>query len=264
MTAADQVERAEGRDAGRAVYVYGIVPADVAVEDDALGVGDPPSDVEIIKEGDIAALVSQIATDHPLGTPDDLQAHAHLLDGAAAVAPVLPLRFGAVMTDAESVAEELLREHHDEFRETLEKLEGHAQYVVKGRYDQQTFLRDLLEESEQARALRDDIQSKPEDASRDSRMALGELIANTIEAKRQADTSTAVDALNTVARAVNVREPSHEWDAVNVAALVEVKAQADLEAVVDELAENAAGRVDLRLLGPMAAYDFIVTSNPAG
>lgn len=44
---------------------------------------------------------------------------------------------------------------------------------MKGRYDQQTFLRDLLEESEQARALRDDIQSKPEDASRDSRMALG-------------------------------------------------------------------------------------------
>lgn len=68
--------------------------------------------------------MSRIATDHPLGTPDDLQAHAHLLDGAAAVAPVLPLRFGAVMTDAESVAEELLREHHDEFRETLEKLEG--------------------------------------------------------------------------------------------------------------------------------------------
>lgn len=90
------------------------------------------------------------------------------------------------------------------------------------------------------------------------------MIANTIEAKRQADTNTAVDALNTVAQAVNVREPTHEWDAVNVAALVEVKAQADVEAVVDELAENAAGRVDLRLLGPMAAYDFVVTSNPEG
>lgn len=248
----------------QAVYVYGIVPADVQAEDDAEGVGDPPAKVETVREGDIAALVSPIPTDHPLGTPDDLRAHAHLLDGAAAVAPVLPLRFGAVMTDAGAVAEELLREHHDEFRETLAKLEGHAQYIVKGRYDEQVFLRDLLEESEQARALRDDIKAKPEDASRDSRMALGELIANAIEAKRQADTATAVEALEAAGLTVNVREPTHEFDAVNVAVLAEVKSEADLEAVVDKLAENAQGRVDLKLLGPMAAYDFVVTAQPAG
>ncbi|KUI36148.1 gas vesicle protein GvpFL [Mycobacterium sp. IS-1496] len=251
-------------DLENAVYIYGIVPADVQVEDDAEGVGDPPGKVSTVREGKIAALVSEVPTDHALGTPDDLQAHAHLLDGAAAVAPVLPLRFGAVMTDAAAVAEELLRAHHDEFHETLTKLEGHAQYMVKGRYDEQTFLRDLLEESEQARMLRDDIRAKPEEASRDSRMALGELIANTIEAKRQADTATAVDALNTVARSVNVREPTHEWDAVNVAVLMEVAREEELEAAVDKLAENAQGRVELRLLGPMAAYDFVVTANPAG
>lgn len=248
----------------QAIYVYGIVPGDVQAEEDAVGVGDPPAKVEVVREGDIAALVSPIPTDHPLGTPDDLRAHANLLDGTAAVAPVLPLRFGAVVTDADAVAAELLREHHDEFRDTLEKLEGHAQYMVKGRYDESTFLRDLLEESDQARALRDDIKAKPEDASRDSRMALGELISNAIEAKRQADTATAVQALEAAGLTVNVREPTHEWDAVNVAVLAEVKSQADLEAVVDDLAGNAEGRVDLKLLGPMAPYDFVVTAQPAG
>ncbi|KUI33835.1 GvpL/GvpF family gas vesicle protein [Mycobacterium sp. GA-2829] len=248
----------------QAIYVYGIVPGDVEAEEDAVGVGDPPAKVEVVREGDIAALVSPIPTDHPLGTPDDLRAHANLLDGTAAVAPVLPLRFGAVVTDADAVAAELLREHHDEFRGTLDKLEGHAQYMVKGRYDEDTFLRDLLEESDQARALRDDIKAKPEEATRDSRMALGELIANTIEAKRQADTATAVQALEAAGLTVNVREPTHEWDAINVAVLAEVKSQADLEAVVDELAGNAEGRVDVKLLGPMAPYDFVVTAQPAG
>lgn len=49
------------------VYVYGIVPADVEAEKDAVGVCDGP--VSIVKHGDIAALVSEISVDRPLGKP---------------------------------------------------------------------------------------------------------------------------------------------------------------------------------------------------
>ena len=114
------------------VYVYGIVPADVEAEKDAVGVCDGP--VSIVKHGDIAALVSEISVDRPLGKPEDLRTHAHVLDGTSRVAPVLPLRFGAVMTDEDAVAEELLAAHAEEFAAALEELEGRAQYVVKGRY----------------------------------------------------------------------------------------------------------------------------------
>lgn len=243
-----------------AIYVYGIVPADVQVEDDAKGIAGAP--VEVIREGDVAALVSPIKTDHAIGKPEDLQVHAELLDGTASVAPVLPLRFGAVMTDTKSVAEELLREHHDDFAEALKALEGHAEYVIKGRYDQKKFLIGLLEENDQARALRDDIQAKPEEAARNSRMALGELIANTVEAKRQADTHTVVDQLNDIATQVNVREPTSEWDAVHVALLVEVARERDVQAFVDELNEKGEGQIQLRLLGPLAPYDFVVAPAP--
>jgi hypothetical protein len=243
-----------------AVYVYGIVPADVQVEDDAQGIAGAP--VEVIREGDVAALVSPIKTDHAIGKPEDLQAHAELLDGTASVAPVLPLRFGAVMTDTKSVAEELLREHHDDFAEALKALEGHAEYVVKGRYDQKRFLNGLLEENDQARALRDDIQAKPEEAARNSRIALGELIANTVEAKRQADTQTVVGQLNDIATQVNVREPTSEWDAVHVALLAEVDREQDVQDFVDDLNEKGKGQIQLRLLGPLAPYDFVVAPAP--
>jgi hypothetical protein len=72
------------------VYIYGIVPGDVEVNEDTEGIGDPPAKVEVIREGDIVALVSAIPADHPLGKAQDLQAHATLLDGTAAVTPVLP------------------------------------------------------------------------------------------------------------------------------------------------------------------------------
>jgi Gas vesicle synthesis protein GvpL/GvpF len=49
-----------------------------------------------------------------------------------------------------------------------------------------------------------------------------------------------------------------------VALLAEVDRQGDLEAIVEKLAENWNGRVEFRLLGPLAAYDFVVSSKGKG
>lgn len=110
-----------------ATYVYGIVPADVEAKAEASGVGDPPGEITVVRSGDIAALVSEIATDKPLGRPEDLDAHAYVLDTTAAEMPVLPLRFGAVVRDEDAVVEELLDGNHDEFAAALQELEGKAE-----------------------------------------------------------------------------------------------------------------------------------------
>ncbi|OBK76110.1 GvpL/GvpF family gas vesicle protein [Mycobacterium sp. 1164985.4] len=260
---------ARGRDSDASekpsgIYVYGIVPADVEVESDAEGIGDPPAKVDVVRKGDIAALVSPITTDQPLGKPECLQAHARLLDGTAAVAPVLPMRFGAVMTDEESVADELLGQNHDEFAEALRALEGHAEYIVKGRYEEAAILREVISESEEAQQLRNKMAGLSEDASRQLRMALGEIVVSVMEAKRRADTDTAIKALDEIAKQVNVREPTHELDAVSVAVLAAVDDEGRLQDAVDGLAQKWAARVQLRLLGPLAAYDFVVTRATAG
>jgi hypothetical protein len=261
---ARKAEKQKSKKQANAMYVYGIVPADVQVEQHAEGIGDPPAKVDVIREGDIAALVSAVPTDEPLGKPECLQAHARLLDGTAAVSPVLPMRFGAVMTDADAVAEELLRNNHDEFADALHALEGHAEYIIKGRYDEAAILGEVLSESQQARQLREQIRDKSEDAARDSRLALGELVTNAIEVKRNADTKAVLKDIKGLAKQVNNREPTHELDAVHVALLAEVERQGELERAVEKLGEHWRGRVELRLLGPLAAYDFVVTRNSEG
>ena len=72
-----------------------------------------------------------------------------------------------------------------------------------------------------------------------------------------------VGQLNDVARQVNVREPTHEWDAVHIALLAEVDREGDVQAVVDQLNEKGKGRIQLRLRGPLAPYDFVVAPAPA-
>ncbi|NBH01747.1 GvpL/GvpF family gas vesicle protein [Amycolatopsis sp. SID8362] len=245
-----------------AVYVYGIVPADVETDPDARGVGDPPAAVTTVRGERVAALVSEVSRDEPLGRPEDLTAHAGLLDAAAAEVPVLPVRFGAVLPDENAVAEELLKANEDEFAAALAELEGKAQYVVKARYVEKAVLGEILDENPELARLRDEIRDKPEDVTRDQRIALGEQVGNAITAKRTADTQRMAEALNALGVEISPREPTHEEEAVHLACLAETAKQADLEAAVEELAQDWRGRVEVRLLGPLAAYDFVVTQRP--
>lgn len=253
----------EAQDTQTVVYVYGILPGDVEVEPGTAGVGDPPSEVRVVRHRDLAALVSDIDPGQPLGRPEDLVAHEELLDSSAGDVPVLPLRFGAVVADDDAVAGELLGAHYDEFSAALRELEGHAEYVVRGRYVEDAVLREILSQDPEAARLGDQIRGADPDATRELRMQLGEVISNAVEAKRQQDTRALGDAVADHVAASVVRPPTHELDAVYTALLVESSAVEDLEQAVQRLAEEWDGRVEIRLIGPTAAYDFTGTGNPA-
>ncbi len=242
-----------------ASYIYGILPADVELTPEARGVGDPPGEIRLVRHDDIAALISDLRLNRPLGKPQDLMAHQSLLDDVAAEVPVLPLRFGAVMEGPEAIVNELLAPHHDEFRAALEDLEGRAQYVVKARYEEGTVLMEVLQEQPEARRLREEIRDLPEEATWDSRIRLGEIINQSIEAKRDADTQTLAEGLAPHAVAVVIREPTHEEDAAHLAVLVETDRQEEFEEALNEFGRRWADRVTLRLLGPQAPYDFVTT-----
>jgi hypothetical protein len=244
-------------------YVYGIVPSDVELVPDIRGVGDPPGEVDMVRHGEVAALVSKIDLGQPLGRPDDLKVHAQLLDAtAAADIPVLPIRFGAVLSDPDAVANDLLDEHHDLFAAALRELEGRAEYIVHGRYVEEAVLREVLAENSAARSLRDQLRELPDEAAQDVRIQLGEVVNQAVGAKREVDTARVIEALTPHTVASALREPSHEEDAVQVAFLAELSKEQDVEDALEEVASDWEGRVDLTLRGPMAPYDFVVTLDP--
>ncbi|TKK87778.1 GvpL/GvpF family gas vesicle protein [Herbidospora galbida] len=244
-----------------ATYIYGVVPQDIEVDTEARGVGDPPGAIQSIRHGKIAALVSDVSAGRPLGTPKDLYAHEQLLNATAAEVPVLPIRFGAVVASREAVVEEFLAPYHDEFVAALNELEGRAQFVIKGRFDEETILAEILTENPEADQLREEINALPEDASRDHRIRLGEIINQAIEDKRDADTAAMWDQVEPVSVMLAARPPSHEFDAVHLAALVENSRQDELERAVESLGQKWGDQVSLSLYGPMAPYDFIVSQD---
>ena len=241
-------------------YVYGIVPADVELTGDVRGVGDPPGRIQLVRHGNLVALVSEVNLTRGLGTPDDLRAHAQVLDTAVIEVPVLPLRFGTVMATKDAVAGELLAVYQEAFAAALKQAEGRAQYVVKGRYVEQVVLAQVLAEIPEAARLAEEIRGKDPNATRHARIRLGSVINNAIIAKRTADTRALAEVMAPHCVASVVREPTHELDAVHLALLADITRQDDLEQALSDLASDWEGRVEMRLLGPQAPYDF--TPNP--
>jgi len=256
--------QATGSKQQKGIYVYGVLPADVELADEMPGVGDPPGQIRVIRSDGLAALVSDVDLARELGSPDDLMAHKDILDASAAELPVLPLRFGAVLTSEEAVAEELLAAHRDEFAEALDELDSRAQFVVKGRYVEDMILGEILSESKRATRLAEQIQDQNSDATRDARIQLGEMITEAVSAKREKDTRALGDAMNGHCVASVVRDPTHELDALHVAFLVDSDQESGMEAVLEDLTSAWDGRIEMRLLGPMAAYDFVGTAAPEG
>ncbi|WP_431877231.1 GvpL/GvpF family gas vesicle protein [Micromonospora marina] len=238
------------------LFIYGIVPSDVEPTSDAEGVGTPPGEVLAIRHGELAALVSEVGLEEPLGRPADLTAYERLLDGTAEVAPVLPVRFGTVVTGEDAV-HDLLSAHHDRFADALAEFEDRVQYTVHGRFDEQAFIGELLAADPDAAALADQVRGRPEVESREQRIRLGEMISQAVELRREAENRAAIDAVDGLVVADSPRQPSHELDAVNVAFLVGVDDEEGFVRAVEGFAEQRRDLIRMRLIGPLAPYDFV-------
>ena len=238
-----------------ATYVYGLVGADTDLPDDLKGLG-PSGRVTTVTHGQVAAIVSDVPVDRPLGTRDDLLAHEAVVDTVAATTAVLPMRFPAVVEE-KGVVEELLGPHHDRFVAVLGELEGRVQFTLKGRYEQEPVLRELIEGDPEIRALQEKVRDLPEDASYYDRVRLGELIVAALEEQRDDEAAQMLQRLEPLAAGTVANQPGQPDDVVNAAFLVERERAAEFESAVEDLGRDLAGRVRLRLLGPLAPYDFV-------
>ncbi|MEV6318114.1 GvpL/GvpF family gas vesicle protein [Streptomyces sp. NPDC051776] len=246
--------------AERACYVYGVVPEpeDAGALEKLPAVADPDAEVRFVARSGLAAVVSEIPLDRPLGTPEDLQAHAHVLDSLAASSMVvLPFRFGTVLPDEEAVIDELLENGREDFLRAAERLADQAQFTIRARYDEDAVLREILEERPDIRKLREELAGAPEEAGHDGSIRLGELVSQAVAEKRRVDAAAVEEHLMPFSVAVKSVEPASADGVVDSAFLVEDRRRKEFEEAAEELARSWHGRVRLRLLGPVAPYDFV-------
>ena len=248
----ERAGRAEGAAQTRAAYAYGIVRAGASLE--ALGRGDGLPEVRLVETGDLAALVSDSAE---RATRDTVLDHWRVLEAAYQGSPVVPLRFGTVMTDEDAVRKEVLEPHHDELVKLLERFEDRVQTTLKVYYREDAVVADTLAAEPELARLRDAVLGRPEDATYKDRLRLGELLNKAIDKRKPADGKEILERLRPLAEAVGLEPPEDELMVAHVVFLLKRDQAGEFELTLEEVARERSGLMRFRLLGPMPAYHFI-------
>jgi gas vesicle protein GvpL/GvpF len=236
------------------VYVYGVLSGSDAA-DVAVG-GVEGADVRAVESDGLAALVSTLGGDS-LAAAREVRAHWRVLEEASKRGPVLPARFGTVMDSDAAVCERLLGPRVEELTELLAALADRVQLSVKGEYDEEHVLREVVRTSPPVAALRERVSALPENAGYYERIRLGELVAAEVARRRERDEALALTRLERPAVASRVEELSSPNAAFNLAFLVDSEALDSFGEAVGRLREELGERVSLRYLGPLPPYSFV-------
>lgn len=240
---------AEGR------YVYAVLPAAGAPTDPLTGIDDAP--VEYVLLGELAAVTSVIALDRPPGRRHDLLAHSRLLESLVQRTTTVPVEFGSVLANQESVVEDLLAPGADYFIALISRLEGTEQFNLRATYDEAQVLAEVVQANPLVAELRRRTRDLPEGALHPDLVRLGEEVSAALDRKRAEDADGLLGLVAPHVLEMSDRPGSGVDRVFDVALLVERTRREELEEVLEGLAEAVHERIRLSLTGPLPPYDFV-------
>jgi hypothetical protein len=183
----------------------------------------------------------------------DLSAHQAVQEQLMADGTVLPLQFGFTTVDDDAVRA-VLEDGTDNFSERLRALEGCVEFHLKAAQDEDALLRQILQESDEARELNEEIRSGR--SSPELPLALGELVSQEVQARQERLAVEVLDALRGFAREERLSQPTGN-DFLNVSFLVERDNEKTFLGAEQDIAKELGEDFDLRLVGPLPAYSFV-------
>ncbi|MFF1450005.1 GvpL/GvpF family gas vesicle protein [Streptomyces sp. NPDC058274] len=237
------------------VYVYAIIRAGRPLPADAGGVGNPAASLRTVGRGRVAAVVSE-APPKLRARRRDLLAHQDLLLRLSEDGPVLPMRFGMVAPDEETVCGQLTVGEADHIA-ALEHLSDGVEINVKA-FPAQHALAGLVAEDATVRRLREEARRRP---GYEASLRLGEAVAAALESRAAEAGRRLLRELTPLARAV-AAGPEVQGCALNVSFLVGRGDSDDFRDVVERFADVHHEQVELRLAGPLPCYSFVPAEGP--
>ena len=255
MTVREQPEVEERDPPAAGVVVYGVVRPSVAVDAAVEGLAGAP--VDVVAAGETAALVSEVETLDLRATRRDLLAHSRVLENALESSPVLPLRFGIVFRDRESVITELLVPRRAELESLLSRLEGLVELRVKAFHVEDEVLRDVISSDASLGRLAAGTRGLPEGVPHPDRLRLGEAVAYAVERERRSDADAILERLTPLAEDVALEPEPPAGYVLTASFLVDRDRVGAFDAAMDELARRSARRLRFKYVGPLPPHSFV-------
>jgi len=237
-----------------ALYCYGVMPADAARSRRDGGLGDTP--LEAVRHGELAALTSPVPSKKVRARRADLLRHFEVLGTAFEDGTVLPLRFGIVFDDEDSLVANFLRPRHDELVGLLRELRDRVELRVTAHYREEAILAEVVRENPRVDRLREATRGEHGPAH-PLLLELGELVAAELRARTDADVRAILERRRRLAVDYELDQEPIEHQVLRASFLVERKRVPGFDKAMDEIASGNAGRIDFKYVGPLPPHSFV-------
>jgi hypothetical protein len=235
---------------GETVYFYGVTRSPSKKDSPVQGVGDPPTDVFLLRYKQLAAVVSRIDARDELagqGLRENLASHADVVNRLFAKGTILPAGFGWVCPPS-FIREQVLVGCYNSLLDLLHELDGKIELKLTARYHEEPLLKAVIQ-SEPSLAL-------SHDRGYADKIEHGKKIVEAIERKRNADRQQILERLEPFIHDFVL----HEDDStvlVRGSLLINRSKLTEFDHLLEALARENDELVEFKCVGPLPPYSFV-------
>jgi hypothetical protein len=255
------------------IYLYAVIPTGDEIIFDVVGAGSNNDEVYTITQRDpvgtehrsarsnqaLAALVSASPLPDFRGLKRNqaaahLVAHQRVVEAVMQDFPLLPVKFGTILTD-EAQVRRFLAQGEPLFHTALEKFSGRAQMEVVALWNLPQLFQEIGQEAQIAN-LRTQITGSPPEKTMAERIAIGQMVHASLEQRRAALRDRLMPPLREIDPNLIINPPMDDSMIVNVALLLDQAGREALDRRLDWLDQEFEGRFLFRCVGPLPPYSF--------
>jgi hypothetical protein len=206
----------------------------------------------------LAAVVSQVEIrEYPL-TRENMLAHQRVNEAVMKDFVVLPVRFCTIAESMKPVVEKLLDGKREELLSKLEYLADKREFGLKVFWKEmpQVFSA-IVRENPAIQKLKLRLEKADPNRARDGFIEIGEMVKQALEEKKEAVGGEMYDRLARLAVEAKKNPPYGDRMPLNAVFLVARDREADLDGEINRLAEENAGSMEWRYVGPTPAANFV-------
>lgn len=236
--------------------VYCIIECDSSRNFGPIGVGGRNDEVYTIHHGGLAAVVSDTPVVVYDPTRENALTYEHVNETVMKEFTVIPMSFGTVFRTPGDVVE-FLKDTSDALHEVLEKMKDKIEFGLKVNWDPETVLKEVEQEREDIRRLKEEIMSNRQASTYFARMQLGRLVDWAMSEKADAYVREIYDHLRDCAIASRHNKPIGDKMILNAAFLVERDKATQFDQDVQDIARRYEGKLRFVYTGPWPPYNFV-------
>ena len=235
-------------------YIYAI--ADATIPDSFGPIGVLGSELQSLRHGDIAAVVSEFSEKRLRPERRNLAAHNAAIKRLMEEQTVLPIAFGTIAESDDAVIS-ILQKNQATIHEELERVRNKVEMGVRVVLDIPNVFEYFVNRHNELTMLRDRILSMHHAASQLDKIELGRVFERILNTERERHASAVLKVLKPVCSEIIQNPQKDEREVMHLACLIRREDQAAFEEAIFEAAKLFNNDFAFDFNGPWAPHHFI-------